>query len=502
MSEASCSDTTSAHLRHGEAEPVIPIGKSETGRVIGLPLRYANRHGLITGSTGTGKSRSLQVMAEAFSRAGVPVFAADVKGDLSGIARAAERNGEAQARAEALCVAWSPEAAPVRLWDVHRKHGLPMQTSADRMGPMIIGRMLQLNQVQDGTLSIAFKRAANNGHGHLDLDDIRAELADMLDMREETCQRYGNVTSSSIAAIQREILALEAQGAASLFAEPGLDIRDFMEVRDGRGVVNLLHADSLMETPKLYACLLLWILTELFRVLPEAGDLEKPRLVFFFDEAHLLFRDAPPKLLETIERVVRLVRSKGVGVFFVTQSPADVPDIVLAQLGNRIQHALRAYTPRDQKLVRASAKAFRPNTGVPVEELITTMGVGTALVSCLEADGVPAPVEIVRVLPPTGHIGPIDELEREAIMLSDALRHRYAAADANTMSHAFTRRWREERGFPALSEAAEPYREGEWAKYVPDLSSEPACSGRSWMGLVSNGALAAGSFWVAAKLLI
>ena len=450
---------------------IIPIGKTADRRTIGLPLRYANRHGLVTGSTGTGKTVTLQRMAEGFSAAGVPVFAADVKGDLSGIAKAAPEDGKQAERAKAMQVAWTAQAYPVRFWDVHRQHGLPVQTSVDRMGPLIVGRMLGLNQVQDGTLNIAFQRAADEGHGHLDLDDIRAELGDMLDMRAETCQTYGNVTASSISAIQREVLALEAQGAANLFAEPGLDINDLMEVRDGKGTINLLHADTLMESPKLYACLLLWLLTELFRVLPEAGDLAKPKLVFFFDEAHLLFRDAPPKLLETIERVVRLVRSKGVGVYFVTQSPMDVPDIVLAQLGNRVQHALRAYTPKDQRLVKASAKAFRPNKGVDVQDLITTMGVGSALISCLQADGVPAPVEHIKVMPPQGQIGPIDEIERDAILQADPLRHRYQRGDDFEMGRAFQKRWREERGLPPLPEGP-AYQPGEYMNYLPDFRPE------------------------------
>lgn len=456
----------------------IPFGQTADGREIALPLAISNRHGLVTGATGVGKSRSLQVLAEGFSAAGVPVFAADIKGDLSGMAT----------------------GCPTRFWDAHRDHGLPVQTSVDRMGALILGRMLGLNPVQEGTLAIAFKRAADAGHGHLDLDDLRAELADMLDMRAETCAQYGNITASSISAIQREILALEAQGAGDLFAEPGLSVTDLLEVRDCRGVVNLLHADTLMESPKLYACLLLWLLTELFRVLPEAGDLEKPKLVFFFDEAHLLFRDAPPRLLQTIERVVRLVRSKGVGVYFITQSPADVPDIVLAQLGNRVQHALRAYSPRDQKLVKASAKAFRPKPGLDVEGAITSMAVGEALVSFLDRSGVPVPVERVKVNRPATSMAPISDVEREAIMLADPMHHRYTGDNA-TMRQAFGRRWRAERGLPALPEAAEPYREGEWMRYVPDLTPPPPKTPLLIKAMI-NGALAIGCFWFAAKLLL
>lgn len=480
--------------------PGLAIGKTAQRETISLPLQFANRHGLVTGSTGTGKTVTLQRMAEEFSRAGVPVFAADVKGDLSGIAAAGADDSKAATLARHMELACTPEAFPVRFWDVHRRHGLPVQTSVDRMGPLILARMLGLNQIQEGTLAIAFKRAADQGHGLLSLDDLRSQLADMLEMRAETCQRYGNITASSISAIQREILALEAQGATDLFAEPGLDIRDLMKTDErGRGVVNLLHADTLMEAPKLYACTLLWLLTELFRVLPEAGDLDKPKLVFFFDEAHLLFRDAPAKLLETIERVVRLVRSKGIGVFFVTQSPLDVPDAVLAQLGNRVQHSLRAYTPRDQRMVKASAKAFRPNKGVDAEKLITTMPIGSALVSFLQANGEPDPVRYAKVLPPSGQIGPISDLEREAILIADPMRSRYTPdPDEFAMARAFQRRWRGERGLPEPAAAAE-YREGDWYAYVPVLEPERAPS--RFGGLAWNAALFVGCFWIAAKLL-
>ncbi|WP_092423987.1 helicase HerA-like domain-containing protein [Devosia crocina] len=371
----------------------VDIGVTASGEAVALPLRFANRHGLITGATGTGKSTSLQRLAEEFSAAGVPVFAADVKGDLSGIAT----------------------ATPVKFWDVFGAKGYPIKTSVQEMGAVLLSRMLNLNETQAGTLAIALKKAEDDQNYLLGLDDLRWALVEMQDKREEVCQKYGNVTASSIATIQRNILTLEAQGGEKLFGEPPFDITGLLQTVDGRGTVNLLHADQLMEAPKLYGVLIYWLLTELFRKLPEVGDLDKPKLVFFFDEAHLLFRDAPKHLLESVERVVRLVRSKGVGVYFVTQSPADVPDGVLAQLGNRIQHALRAYTPKEQRFVKAAARAFRPNPAIDVEKAVLEMGVGEALVSTLLADGVPSPVERVKVAKPAGQLGPISDLEREII---------------------------------------------------------------------------------------
>ncbi|WEJ60215.1 helicase HerA-like domain-containing protein [Devosia sp. FJ2-5-3] len=371
----------------------IDIGKTNAGKTIALPLRFANRHGLVTGATGTGKTVTLQRLAEQFSAAGVPVFAADVKGDLSGIAT----------------------ASPVKLWDVFGAKGYPIKTSVQEMGAVLLSRMLNLNETQAGTLAIALKKAEDDQNYLLGLDDLRWALVEMQDEREEVCQKYGNVTAASIATIQRNILTLESQGGENLFGEPPFDIVQLLEQRDGRGVVSLLHADQLMEAPKLYGTLIYWLLTELFRKLPEVGDLDKPKLVFFFDEAHLLFRDAPKNLVDSVERVVRLVRSKGVGVYFVTQSPADVPDGVLAQLGNRIQHALRAYTPKEQRFVKAAARAFRPNPAIDVEKAVLEMGVGEALVSTLIADGVPSPVERVKIAKPNGQIGPISDEEREVV---------------------------------------------------------------------------------------
>jgi uncharacterized protein len=428
----------------------ILIGKTAKREQVSLKLKYGNRHGLVTGATGTGKTVTLQTLAEGFSRAGVPVFAADIKGDLSGIAKAGEREGKASERAKKIGVSRQPEAFPVRFWDVAKKHGLPVCTSVVRVGQLLMSRMLHCNQTQDGTLSIAFKSREDMGAPIFDLGDLQQHLNEMRNERASYCEAYGNVTAASIAAIQREILTLGIQGGENLFGEPGLDILDLMQVApDGKGVISLLHADDLMQAPRLYASMLMWLLTELFRVLPEAGDLEKPKMVFFFDEAHLLFRGAPDSLLEAIERVVRLIRSKGVGVYFVTQSPADIPDPVLAQLGNRIQHALRAYTPADQRMVRAASRAFRSNKGVDVLDKIANMGVGEALVSCLGEGGIPAPVEHVFVVAPSAQIGPITLEERAEILDADPLKPKYAAEGTETAQyHAFQTRIAMERGLP------------------------------------------------------
>ncbi|WP_051960472.1 helicase HerA-like domain-containing protein [Devosia riboflavina] len=409
----------------------ISIGKTDAATSIALPLRFANRHGLITGATGTGKTVTLQRMAEEFSAAGVPVFAADVKGDLSGIAT----------------------AAPVTFWDVFGRKGHPIRASVQEMGPVLLARMLSLNDTQAGTLAIALKRAEDQSDFLLSLDDLRWQLQDMQDDRETVCQVYGNITASSIATIQRNILTLEQQGGARLFGEPPFKISDFIREVDGKGVVNLLHADDLMEAPKLYGSLIFWLLTELFRRLPEAGDLDKPKLVFFFDEAHLLFKDAPKHLLESIERIVRLVRSRGVGVYFVTQSPADVPDNVLAQLGNRVQHALRAYTPKEQRFVKAAARAFRPNKAINVEEAVLSMGVGEALVSTLVDDGVPMPVERIKVAKPSGQLGPLSDLERDEAIANSPFRAKYpSVTEGARYIWEFQNRQRAARGLSPLPE--------------------------------------------------
>jgi DNA helicase HerA-like ATPase len=428
----------------------LDLGITATGTTISLPLRFANRHGLVTGATGTGKTVTLQRMAEEFSRKGVPVFAADVKGDLSGIGT----------------------GFPAQLWDIFGRHGLPVRTSVQEMGAQLISRMLGLNETQQGAIEIAFRITEKERSYMLTLDDLRWTLSDILDSREDVCKEHGNVTASSISAIQRNLLALEAQGGANLFGEPPFDILDFIQTDSyGRGMINLLHADQLREAPKLYATFLLWLLTELFRRLPEAGDLHKPKLVFFFDEAHLLFRDAPRSLVQSIERLVRLVRSKGVGVYFVSQSPADVPDTVLAQLGNRIQHALRAYTPSDQRNVRAAANAFRPNPRVDVKSEITTMGVGEALISLLEDNGVPGPVEKVAIISATAQIGPVSDLERETLITRSGMAKKYRAdLEPFEASHAFANRMKAQRGISYDATAvAQPYEDRLYLRHVPQF---------------------------------
>ncbi|ATU91765.1 helicase HerA-like domain-containing protein [Phyllobacterium zundukense] len=452
----------------------LELGITASGTAINLPLKFANRHGLVTGATGTGKTVTLQRMTEEFSRNGVPVFAADVKGDLSGLAASGDDAGDAAWRTRAMGREFASNRFPVEFWDIFGRRGLPIRTSVQEMGAQLISRMLGLNETQQGAIEIAFRIAQKERAYMLTLDDLRWTLSDMLDNREHVCKEHGNVTAASISAIQRNLLALEAQGGANLFGEPPFDILDFIQTNaDGRGVINLLHADQLMEAPKLYATFLLWLLTELFRRLPEAGDLNKPKLVFFFDEAHLLFNEAPKSLVQSIERLVRLVRSKGVGVYFVTQSPADVPDTVLAQLGNRIQHALRAYTPSDQRNVRAAANAFRPNPRVDVKAEITTMGVGEALISLLQDNGVPRQVEKVAIIPPSAQIGPISGLERETMITGSGMKQKYGAEmESFEASHAFGHRMKDQRGISYDSTAvAQPYEDRLYLRHVPKLEA-------------------------------
>jgi hypothetical protein len=383
--------------------------------------RMANRHGLVAGATGTGKTVTLQRLAESFSRIGVPVFVADVKGDLAGIsqtggsnAKVAERVAEMRLEAQEGFIY---AACPVTFWDILGEQGHPVRTTLSEMGPLLLARLLELNDVQEGVLNIVFKVADENGWLLLDLKDLRALLGYVADSADSLRSTYGNVSRASVGAIQRRLLGLEGQGAEHLFGEPALNIADLMQTDEhGRGLVNVLAADQLIQTPELYATFLLWLLSELFEQLPEVGDPEKPRLVFFFDEAHLLFDDAPKVLLDKVEQVVRLIRSKGVGVYFVTQNPADVPDTVLGQLGNRLQHALRAYTPKDQKAVRVAAQTFRPNPKIDIERAITELGVGEALASTLDEEGTPTVVERILVAPPGSRIGPITRAERQALM--------------------------------------------------------------------------------------
>ncbi len=389
-----------------------------------LLLPYGNRHGLITGATGTGKTVTLQGLAEGFSAAGVPVFCADVKGDLAGLAAAGEMKDFIQKRLDAIGFAdeFKFAAAPVVFWDVFGKEGHPVRTTMSEMGPLLLSRILDLNDTQEGVLNIAFKIADDEGLLVLDLKDLQALLAHVADKADELTTRYGNVAKATVGTVQRSLLVLEQQGGATFFGEPALDIKQLIRTTtDGRGIVNVLAAASLMQSPRLYATFLLWLMSELFEELEEIGDPEKPRLVFFFDEAHLLFNDAPKALLEKIEQVVRLIRSKGVGIYFITQSPLDVPDIVLAQLGNRVQHALRAYTPRDQKAVKTAADTFRPNPAFSTAEAITQLGTGEALVSMLEGEGVPSIVERTLIRPPFSRIGTISEAERRQVIATSPI---------------------------------------------------------------------------------
>lgn len=381
-----------------------------------LLLRLANRHGLVAGATGTGKTVTLQVLAEGFSKHGVPVFLADVKGDLAGLSQPGEPKPKLIERARELGIELSFAASPVVFWDLFGEQGHPIRTTVTEMGPLLLSRLLDLNDVQAGVLNLAFKLADDEGLLLLDLKDLRSLLTHVAENARQITLRYGAVSASSVGAIQRALLVLDQQGGERFFGEPALSLADLIQLDDaGRGVVNVLAADRLMQSPRLYATFLLWLLSELFEQLPEIGDPEKPRLVFFFDEAHLLFDDAPRALSEKVEQVVCLIRSKGVGVYFVTQNPLDVPDEVLGQLGNRVQHALRAFTPRDQKAVRVAADTFRPNPKLDAAAAITELGVGEALVSMLEASGAPAVVERAKVRPPESRLGPVTPQERAAV---------------------------------------------------------------------------------------
>jgi DNA helicase HerA-like ATPase len=399
------------------------VAKNDKTELALLP-GLANRHGLITGATGTGKTVTLQALAQRFSSIGVPVFMADVKGDLSGIAKAGGASQKVAERLKQLKASVPFEACPVVFWDVFGKQGHPVRATISDMGPLLLGQMLALNETQEGVLALVFKIADDNGLLLLDLKDLRAMLQHVGDNAAQYKTEYGNVSTASIGAIQRGLLALETQGAAQFFGEPMLDIADLMQTRDGKGVVNILAADQLMNSPKLYASFLLWMLAELFEHLPEVGDPEKPKLVFFFDEAHLLFNEAPKALLEKVEQVVRLIRSKGIGVYFVTQNPLDVPQTVLGQLGNRVQHALRAFTPRDQKAVKTAAETLRPNPKLNAQKVITELGVGEALVSFLDEKGSPCVVERAFIVPPGSQLGPLTEEERrKLIQSSDVFGH-------------------------------------------------------------------------------
>ncbi|HEY5683284.1 MAG TPA: helicase HerA-like domain-containing protein [Sulfuricaulis sp.] len=393
---------------------------------IHLLPKMANRHGLIAGATGTGKTVTLQVFAERFSAIGVPVFMADVKGDLAGISQKGGGNAKVEARVKQLKPeGFAYQGFPVTFWDVFGEQGHPVRATISEMGPLLLARLLNLNDTQEGVLNLIFKIADDNGMMLLDLKDLRAMAQHVGDNAKDYTTAYGNISGASIGAIQRALLTLENQGAEKFFGEPALNLSDLMQTDDGRGMINILAADKLMQSPKVYATFLLWLLAELFEQLPEVGDRDKPRLVFFFDEAHLLFDDAPRALLEKIEQVVRLIRSKGVGVFFISQNPLDIPDEVLGQLGNRVQHALRAFTPRDQKAVRAAAETFRANPKLKIETVITELGVGEALVSLLDEKGSPTVVERALICPPQSQIGPIDATERKSILSASPVRGQY-----------------------------------------------------------------------------
>jgi DNA double-strand break repair helicase HerA and related ATPase len=397
---------------------------------VSLQLRMANRHGLIAGATGTGKTVSLQVLTEGFSRSGVPVFLADVKGDLGGLSQVGGEHPKARERAAALAIAdYAGAACPTIYWDLFGQLGHPIRTTVSEMGPLLLSNLMELSEAQEGVLNIAFRVADEQGLLLLDLKDLRAMLTHLAENASDLAVRYGNVAKATIGAIQRALLVLEQQGGDKFFGEPALDLDDFLKVdRQGVGYVNVLAAETLMRSPRLYASFLLWLLGELFERLPEVGDRDQPKLVFFFDEAHLLFNDAPKALLDQVEQVVRLIRSKGVGVYFVTQNPIDVPDTVLGQLGNRVQHALRAFTPRDQKAVKSAAETFRANPAFETATAVTQLGVGEALVSTLEPDGTPAVVERALIAPPRARIGPVTAAERQAVIDRSPIAGKYEEA--------------------------------------------------------------------------
>ncbi len=407
------------------ADNSIFLGKSDKREELFLPL--ANRHGLVTGATGTGKTVTLQIMAEGFCAAGVPVFAADVKGDLSGICMKGEPKDFLIERAKKIGFdEYGFEAVPTIFWDLFGEAGHPIRTTVSEMGPLMLSRLMGLTEAQEGALNIAFKIADEEGLAILDLKDLRALLKDLADRGKEITTDYGNVNDQTIGAIQRRLVVIDEQGGDKFFGEPALDIKDLMRTtRDGRGFMNVLAADKLINSPQLYATFLLWLMSELFEEMPEVGDPEKPKMVFFFDEAHLLFADAPPGLLQKIEQTVKLIRSKGVGIYFVTQNPLDIPESVLAQMGNRVQHALRAYTPREQKAVQTAATTFRPNPKFKTEVAITELGKGEALVSVLDLKGVPTIVERTLIRPPSSRLGPITPAERSKLIKASPVYGQY-----------------------------------------------------------------------------
>ncbi|HHH39327.1 MAG TPA: DUF853 family protein [Sedimenticola sp.] len=443
--------------------PII-IGQAE--KPVPLLPRMANRHGLIAGATGTGKTVTLQGLAEEFSLIGVPVFMADVKGDLSGISQPGSPHPRIQERVDAMGLEkFTFRGFPVTFWDVFGKQGHPVRTTISDMGPLLLARLLNLNETQQGVLSLVFRVADDNGWLLLDIKDLRAMLQFVAENARDFRTLYGNISAASVGAIQRRLIGLEDQGGDRLFGEPALDLMDMLQTdEEGQGVINILAADELMNAPMLYGTFLLWLLSELFEQLPEVGDRDRPRLVLFFDEAHLLFDDVPDILLDKVEQVVRLIRSKGVGVYFVTQNPLDIPDSVLGQLGNRVQHALRAYTPRDQKAVRAAAQTFRPNPKLDTERVITELGVGEALVSTLDTKGRPRVVQRTLIRPPRSQIGPITPAQREALLGASLVAGVYEKAEDRESAYEILARRAEEQARAQEAEAVEKARQKEQAR--------------------------------------
>ena len=468
------------------AEPIL-IAKHDTAACFLLPA-LANRHGLITGATGTGKTITLQTLAENFSKLGVPVFMADVKGDLTGITQAGKVGDKlAAVLKERGLDAPASAACPATLWDVFGELGHPVCATISDMGPLLLARMLALNETQAGVLNLVFKIADDNGLLLLDLKDLRAMLQHVGENASQLTTEYGNVSAASVGAIQRGLLQIDEQGGDRFFGEPMLNIADFMQTVDGQGVVNVLSADKLMNAPRLYATFLLWMLSELFEQLPEVGDLDQPKLVFFFDEAHLLFKDAPAALVERIELVVRLVRSKGVGVYFVTQNPLDIPDTVLAQLGNRVQHALRAFTPRDQKAVKSAASTMRANPGLDIETAITELAVGEALVSLLDEKGRPSVTQRVFVLPPGSQIGPITPAQRQALVANSLVAGVYEkAVDRESAYEKLKGRGAAsaDAGRPAPSPTSSPSATS--SPMPAPTGGQPAEAGGGWGGMLND----------------
>ena len=436
------------------SQPSIFLGQSAKREELFLGM--ANRHGLVTGATGTGKTVTLQIMAEGFCNAGVPVFAADVKGDLSGISMAGEPKDFLLERAKTMGFDdYGFEAVPTIFWDLFGDQGHPIRTTITEMGPLMLSRLMGLSDAQEGALNIAFKLADKEGLALLDLKDLRALLKELAERGKELTTEYGNLAAPTIGAIQRRLVVLEEQGGNNFFGEPALDIRDFMRTTlNGKGYMNVLAADKLINSPQLYATFLLWMMSELFEKMPEVGDPEKPRMVFFFDEAHLLFAEAPPGLIQKIEQTVKLIRSKGIGIYFVTQNPLDVPESVLAQMGNRVQHALRAYTPREQKAVQTAASTFRPNPAFKTEEAITELGKGEALVSVLDPKGVPTMVERTMIRPPSSRMGPVTPEERQKTIKNSPVYGNYEQAEDRESAYEILMKRAEQRSAAAEQEKA------------------------------------------------